>query len=66
VVSVEAARGAVILMSGGSALFPKAPHAALGAINTAIVALATRGIADGVEVNSVLPSPVMTARPCTT
>ena len=51
-------------MSGNSALFPKAPYAAVGAINAAIVALAKafsdRGIADGVQVNSVLPGPVMT------
>ena len=60
------ARGSVVLMSGNSALFPKAPYAAVGAINAAIVALAKafadRGIADGVQVNSVLPGPVMTGR----
>ena len=48
------------------ALFPKAPYAAVGTINAAIVALAKaffdRGIADGVQVNSVLPGPVMTGR----
>ncbi len=53
-------------MSGNSALFPKAPYAAVGAINAAIVALAKafsdRGIADGIQVNSVLPGPVMTGR----
>jgi 3-oxoacyl-[acyl-carrier protein] reductase len=53
-------------MSGNSALFPKAPYAAAGTINAAIVALAKafsdRGIADGVQVNSVLPGPVMTGR----
>jgi NAD(P)-dependent dehydrogenase (short-subunit alcohol dehydrogenase family) len=51
-------------MSGNSALFPKAPYAAIGTINAAIVALANvfshRGIADSVRVNSVLPGPVMT------
>jgi NAD(P)-dependent dehydrogenase (short-subunit alcohol dehydrogenase family) len=53
-------------MSGNSAVFPKAPYAAVGTINAAIVALAKafsdRGIADGVQVNSVLPGPVMTGR----
>jgi len=60
------AKGSVVLMSGNSALFPKAPYAAVGTINAAIVALAKafsdRGIADGVQVNSVLPGPVMTGR----
>ncbi|OTP70887.1 SDR family oxidoreductase [Caballeronia sordidicola] len=58
--------GSVVLMSGNSALFPKAPYAAVGTINAAIVALAKafsdRGIADGIQVNSVLPGPVMTGR----
>jgi NAD(P)-dependent dehydrogenase (short-subunit alcohol dehydrogenase family) len=58
--------GAVVLMSGNSALFPKAAYAAVGTINAAIVALAKafsdRGIADGVQLNSVLPGPVMTGR----
>ena len=64
--ALKAAKGAVVLMSGNSALFPKAPYAAVGTINAAIVALAKafsdRGIADGVQVNSVLPGPVMTGR----
>jgi NAD(P)-dependent dehydrogenase (short-subunit alcohol dehydrogenase family) len=64
--ALKATKGAVVLMSGNSALFPKAPYAAVGTINAAIVALAKafsdRGIIDGVQVNSVLPGPVMTAR----
>jgi 3-oxoacyl-[acyl-carrier protein] reductase len=64
--ALKASSGAVVLMSGNSALFPKAPYAAVGTINAAIVALAKafsdRGIADGVQVNSVLPGPVMTGR----
>jgi 3-oxoacyl-[acyl-carrier protein] reductase len=60
------AKGSVVFMSGNSALFPKAPYAAVGTINAAIVALAKafsdRGIVDGVQVNSVLPGPVMTGR----
>ena len=43
-----------------------APYAAVGTINAAIVALAKafsdRGISDGVQVNSVIPDPVMTGR----
>jgi NAD(P)-dependent dehydrogenase (short-subunit alcohol dehydrogenase family) len=64
--ALKIAKGSVVLMSGNSALFPKAPYAAVGTINAAIVALAKafsdRGIADGVQVNSVLPGPVMTGR----
>ncbi|MGA2552026.1 MAG: SDR family oxidoreductase [Burkholderiaceae bacterium] len=64
--ALKAAKGAVVLMSGNSALFPKAPYAAVGTINAAIVAMAKafsdRGIADGIQVNSVLPGPVMTGR----
>jgi NAD(P)-dependent dehydrogenase (short-subunit alcohol dehydrogenase family) len=64
--ALKAAHGAVVLMSGNSALFPKAPYAAVGAINAAIVALAKafsdRGVTDGVQVNSVLPGAVMTGR----
>jgi len=64
--ALKQTHGSVVLMSGNSALFPKAPYAAVGTINAAIVALAKafadRGIADGVQVNSVLPGPVMTGR----
>ena len=64
--ALKAAKGSVVLMSGNSALFPKAPYAAVGTVNAAIVALAKafsdRGITDGVQVNSVLPGPVMTGR----
>ncbi len=64
--ALRKAKGSVVLMSGNSALFPKAPYAAVGTINAAIVALAKafsdRGIADGIQVNSVLPGPVMTGR----
>ncbi|HVY14708.1 MAG TPA: SDR family oxidoreductase [Rhodopila sp.] len=64
--ALKEAGGSVVLMSGNSALFPKAPYAAVGTINAAIVALAKafsdRGITDGVQVNSVLPGPVMTGR----
>jgi NAD(P)-dependent dehydrogenase (short-subunit alcohol dehydrogenase family) len=64
--ALKAANGSVVLMSGNSALFPKAPYAAVGTINAAIAALAKafsdRGIGDGVQVNSVLPGAVMTGR----
>jgi 3-oxoacyl-[acyl-carrier protein] reductase len=64
--ALKDAKGSVVLMSGNSALCPKAPYAAVGTINAAIVALAKafsdRGITDGVQVNSVLPGPVMTGR----
>lgn len=64
--ALKASQGSVVLTSGNSAIVPKAPYAAVGAINAAIVALAKafsdRGIADGVQVNSVQPGPVMTGR----
>lgn len=64
--ALKQAKGSVVLTSGNSAVFPKAPYAAVGTINAAIVALAKafadRGIEDGVQVNSVLPGPVMTGR----
>jgi len=64
--ALKASQGAVVLMSGNSAIFPKAPYAAVGTINAAIIALAKafsdRGITDGVQVNSVLPGAVMTGR----
>jgi len=64
--ALNAAKGAVVFMSGNSAQFPKAPYAAVGTVNAAIVAMAKafsdRGIADDVQVNSVLPGPVMTDR----
>ncbi|WP_114239739.1 SDR family oxidoreductase [Dyella sp. C9] len=64
--ALRQSQGAVVFTSGNSALFPKAPYAAVGTINAAIVALAKafsdRGITDGVQVNSVLPGPVMTGR----
>jgi 3-oxoacyl-[acyl-carrier protein] reductase len=63
---LKAIKGSVVFMSGNSALFPKAPYAAVGVINAAIVALAKafsdRGLTDGVQVNSLLPGPVMTGR----
>ena len=64
--ALKATKGSVVLISGNSAVFPKAPYAAVGTINAAIVALAKafsdRGITDGVQVNSVLPGAVMTGR----
>jgi 3-oxoacyl-[acyl-carrier protein] reductase len=64
--ALKTAQGSVVLMSGNSALVPKAPYAGVGTINAAIVALAKafsdRGITDRVQVNSVMPGPVMTER----
>jgi len=64
--ALKQSAGSVVLMSGNSAQFPKAPYAAVGTINAAIVALAKafsdRGVTDGVQVNSVLPGAVMTGR----
>ena len=64
--ALKAAQGSVVITSGNSAAAPKAAFAAVAAINAAIVSLAKafaeRGIHDGVQVNSVLPGPVMTGR----
>lgn len=64
--ALKQSNGAVVFTSGNSAIFPKAPYAAVGTINAAIAALSKafsdRGIEDGVQVNSVLPGPVMTGR----
>lgn len=64
--ALKQSNGSVVFTSGNSAIFPKAPYAAVGTINAAIAALSKafsdRGIADGVQVNSVLPGPVMTGR----
>lgn len=58
--------GSVIFTSGNSAEAPKSGFAAVATVNAAIVAMAKafadRGISDGVQVNSVLPGPVLTGR----
>lgn len=64
--ALKKTQGSLVFMSGDSAQIPKASNAAVGAINAAIAALAKafadRGLKDGVQVNSVLPGPVMTER----
>lgn len=63
---LKEAKGSVIFMSGNSAQDPKPGFAAVATINAAIVALAKAfselGIADGVQVNSILAGPVMSNR----
>jgi len=64
--ALKASQGAVVLTSGSAALDPKPGFAAVATINAAIIALAKafaeQGIQDGVQVNSVVPGPVMTGR----
>jgi len=64
--ALKKSKGSVVFMSGNSALEPKPPFAAVATINAAIVAMARafaeRGIKDGIQVNSVLPGPVLTNR----
>jgi 3-oxoacyl-[acyl-carrier protein] reductase len=64
--ALKASKGSVILISGSAALDPKPGFAAVATINAAIIALAKafaeRGIKDGIQVNSVVPGPVMTNR----
>lgn len=61
-----ASRGALLFMSGATALMPKASLAGVSTINAAILALAKafaeQGLADGVQVNSIQPGSVMTDR----
>src|ERR1700740_1258462 len=64
--ALKASKGSVVLISGSAALDPKPGFAAVAAINAAIItmakAFAEQGIEDGVQVNSVVPGPVMTHR----
>jgi 3-oxoacyl-[acyl-carrier protein] reductase len=64
--ALKKSKGSVVFMSGSAALDPKPGFAAVAAINAAIIALAKafaeHGIQDGVQVNSVVPGPVMTGR----
>jgi NAD(P)-dependent dehydrogenase (short-subunit alcohol dehydrogenase family) len=65
-VLLVASNGSVVLISGSAALDPKPGFAAVAATNAAIIALAKafaeQGVKDGVQVNSVVPGPVMTGR----
>jgi 3-oxoacyl-[acyl-carrier protein] reductase len=64
--SLKATQGSVIFMSGNSAMTPRIGFAAVATVNAAIVALskamAEQGIQDGIQVNTVLPGPVLTDR----
>jgi 3-oxoacyl-[acyl-carrier protein] reductase len=64
--ALKASQGAVVFISGSAALDPKPAFAAVATVNAAIIALAKafaeQGIKDGVQVNSVVPGPVMTGR----
>lgn len=64
--ALKQSKGSVVFMSGSAALDPKPAFAAVAAINAAITALAKafaeQGIKDGVQVNSIVPGPVMTGR----
>jgi 3-oxoacyl-[acyl-carrier protein] reductase len=64
--ALKASQGSVVFTSGSAALDPKPGFAAVAATNAAITAMAKafaeQGIKDGVQVNSVVPGPVMTGR----
>jgi 3-oxoacyl-[acyl-carrier protein] reductase len=64
--ALKASKGSVVLISGSAALDPKPGFAAVATINAAIIALAKafaeQGIKDGIQVNGVVPGPVMTGR----
>ena len=64
--ALKKSKGSVVFMSGSAALDPKPAFAAVAVVNAAITALAKafaeQGIKDGVQVNSIIPGAVMTAR----
>lgn len=64
--ALKKSKGSVVFTSGSAALDPKPAFAAVAATNAAITALAKafaeQGIQDGVQVNSIIPGPVMTER----
>ncbi len=64
--ALKKSKGSVVFMSGSASLDPKPAFAAVAATNAAITALAKafaeQGIEDGVQVNSIVPGPVMTGR----
>ncbi len=64
--ALKQTQGSVVFMSGSASLDPKPAFAAVAATNAAITALAKafaeQGIKDGVQVNSIVPGPVMTGR----
>ncbi len=64
--ALKQSQGSVVFMSGSASLDPKPAFAAVAATNAAITALAKafaeQGIKDGVQVNSIVPGPVMTGR----
>jgi 3-oxoacyl-[acyl-carrier protein] reductase len=64
--ALKKSKGSVVFMSGSAALDPKPAFAAVAVINAAITALAKafaeQGIKDEVQVNSIVPGPVMTGR----
>lgn len=63
---LKASKGSVVFMSGSSAEAPKPGFAAVATLNAAICALAKafaeQGLSDGIQVNSLLPGPVMSNR----
>ncbi|WP_179414664.1 SDR family oxidoreductase [Mucilaginibacter sp. E4BP6] len=63
---LKESNGSIVFISGNSAESPKPGFAAVATINAAICALskafAEQGIIDGVQVNTVLPGPVMSNR----
>ncbi len=63
---LKESQGSVVFMSGSASLDPKPAFAAVAATNAAITALAKafaeQGIKDGVQVDSIVPGPVMTGR----
>ena len=64
--ALKKSKGSVVFMSGSASLDPKPAFAAVAATNAAVSAVAKafaeQGIQDDVQVNSIVPGPVMTQR----
>lgn len=64
--ALKASKGSAVFVSGVSANAPKPTAAAIAAVNAAVEALAKafaeRGLADGIQVNTISPGAVLTGR----
>jgi 3-oxoacyl-[acyl-carrier protein] reductase len=64
--ALKSSKGSILFTSGATAFAPTSALGAVATINAAILALSKafseRGLADGIQVNTVVPGPVMTDR----
>ncbi len=64
--ALKSSKGSILFTSGAAAFAPTSALGAVATINAAILALSKafsdRGLADGIQVNTIVPGPVMTDR----